>query len=401
MPKLFRNRPTIPFMNATGRNTAISESVVAHRLHARPDRRGVVAHHLNLRARRQRALHVRQLGANGIDHRDRVLARLLADRQHHRGRSVDRRSRRLLFGAVLDAGHVLDADRMVPVLADHDAADAFDTEDATLDAQRHVARPGLDGAAGQAQVLGAEGALDVDGRQPLRLQLRRVEPQVHLALLSADDRGLPHTVDALDLSPDSLVGQLGQIAPAPGTAHGNEQDRGGVGIELGDDGRIDALGQLREDGRDVVAHLLHGDVDVLVEAEGHDDERHALARGGSQLVDAANRVDGALDLIGEAGLDLLGRRAVECRGDENDGDVDVGEEVDPERAVAHEPEDHDREHQHPREDRVSDAEGGEPLHSRSLGWAADTAAIETLRRCRAACNDSLPCRGRAARSSDG
>ena len=40
----------------------------------------------------------------------------------------------------------------------------------------------------------SERPLHVDGREPLRLQLHRIEPQVHLTLLSSDDRGLRYVI---------------------------------------------------------------------------------------------------------------------------------------------------------------------------------------------------------------
>ena len=88
-------------------------------------------------------------------------------------------------------------------------------------------------------------------------------------------------------------------------------------------------GRFGSDGVDVVAHLLRGDVDVLLEAEGDEDLRDALGRDRAQLVDAADGVDRLLDLVGDLGLDLLGRGAVEPRGDHDDGEVDLGEPSSP------------------------------------------------------------------------
>ena len=58
----------------------------------------------------------------------------------------------------------------------------------------------------------------------------------------------------------------------------------------------------------LVAHLLRGDVAVLLQIELDGDDRDALRGDGDQLVDAADGVDRLLDLVGDLGLDLLGRR---------------------------------------------------------------------------------------------
>ena len=83
--------------------------------------------------------------------------------------------------------------------------------------------------------------------------------------------------DALDLPAHLLVGELGDLADRlVGARQRDEQDGRGVRVELADDRRVDALGQVGQDGVDVVAHLLRGDVDVLLEVEADDDLRDAL-----------------------------------------------------------------------------------------------------------------------------
>ena len=61
-----------------------------------------------------------------------------------------------------------------------------------------------------------------------------------------------------------------------------------------------------------------------------DDLRDALGRGRRQRVDAADRVDGFLDLVGDLALDLLRRGAGQAGRHENGRKVDVRELVDPE-----------------------------------------------------------------------
>ena len=62
------------------------------------------------------------------------------------------------------------------------------------------------------------------------------------------------------------------------------------------------------------------------------------------------------------GLDLLGRGAVEARGDDDDREVDVGELIEAELGVADDADHHDDEHQHRSRRPDAYAHCSEPLH---------------------------------------
>ena len=87
---------------------------------------------------------------------------------------------------------------------------------------------------------------------------------------------------ALELHLDELVGDLGQLAH--GTAAG-ERDASAPGREslsiLEMTGGSSSSGRSLQNGRDAVAHVLRGHVDVAVEAEGDDDEASCPCRRSS------------------------------------------------------------------------------------------------------------------------
>jgi hypothetical protein len=90
----------------------------------------------------------------------------------------------------------------------------------------------------------------------------------------------------------------------------------------------------------------------------HEHLRDTLARGGSQLVDAADGVDGLFDLGADLGLDLLRRRTRQL-GDHADGrEVDLGEAIDAELGITDDTEDEHHQDQHGGEDRAPDADVG-------------------------------------------
>ena len=94
-----------------------------------------------------------------------------------------------------------------------------------------------------------------------------------------------------------------------------------------------------------------------------DDLRHTFGGGRGQGVDAADRVDGFLDLVGDLAFDLLRRRAGQTRRDEDRRDIDVRELVDAELGEGEDADDGQRENQDRCEDRAANAESGEPLHA--------------------------------------
>ncbi len=143
---------------------------------------------------------------------------------------------------------------------------------------------------------------------------------------------------------------------SPGAASVTKRIGADVRVELLDDRRVDALGELGEHVVDVVAHLLHGDVGVLLHVEQDDDARDAVGGRAPELVDAVDSVDGPLELVGDVGLDLLGGGAVEGRRDEDDRNVHVRELIDTKRRVAEGADHEEEQHHDPREDGLTDAE---------------------------------------------
>ena len=159
------------------------------------------------------------------------------------------------------------------------------------------------------------------------------------------------------LSANSVMSRTGLSAVTATVITGDA-----VGIELLHRRLQHRARQQRNDAVDAIAHFLRRDVGVLLELERDDDLRDALGRGRAERVDAADRVDRLFDLVGDLGLDLLGRGAGQPRRHRDRGDVDVGEAIDAEPAEGEEPDDGQREDEHPGEDRALDAELGKPLH---------------------------------------
>jgi hypothetical protein len=329
-----------------GRQQGADDQVLDHRAYARADGLRVVADDRQLHPRRHGLAQELDALSNIVDDLDGVRAGLLDDRQEDdlftvvASHALDR----LLI--VDHTSHVGEAQDAAVLRPHHEPAHGLDRGHAAVDAQGDALGPRLEVAARRHQVLLLERGHHVDRREARRAQGERVHPHVDLTLTPADDRDLADAEDGLELARDLLVGDLGQIAQAlPFTAHAEVEHRRGARLDLADDRLLDAARQLAQDRVHLVAHLLRRDVGVLVELEHDDDLGDALARHGVQVVDARDLVDGALDLVGDVGLDLLGRGARQLSRDHDHRYVDVRKLIDTEAAVADRAEHQDHEHQ--------------------------------------------------------
>ena len=109
--------------------------------------------------------------------------------------------------------------------------------------------------------------------------------------------------------------------------------------------------------------------------------KEVRARGDrAQLLDPLDGVDRLLDLLRDLGLGLLGRGAGQGRAHRDRRQVDRGEAVDPQPAVAGGAHDDQGEDDHGREHRPADTDLGELLHRRlaPLDDATRTASPVTM-----------------------
>ena len=123
--------------------------------------------------------------------------------------------------------------------------------------------------------------------------------------------------------------------------------------------------QEREHAIDAVAHFLGRDVAVLLEKERDDDLRDAFGRIRAQLVDAADRVDGLLDLVGDFGFDFLRCRAGQPGDDDDRRKIDLREPVEPELREGKRADDGQRESDDRRKNWPTNGDRSEPLHDLS------------------------------------
>ena len=86
--------------------------------------------------------------------------------------------------------------------------------------------------------------------------------------------------------------------------------------------------------------------------------RDAFGRGRAQLVDAADRVDGLFDLVGDLGLDFFRRGARQPGRDDDGREVDLRKAIDAQPRERERADDRQRQDQDAGEDRTLDADCG-------------------------------------------
>jgi hypothetical protein len=177
------------------------------------------------------------------------------------------------------------------------------------------------------------GVHDLGQRDVVRLELRAVHHDLDLPGGLPDQGHGAHAPDVLQAPLDDLVGERGGgLGREAGRVDADRDDRHLGEVDALDDGLLDLAGQIAPDRRDLAAHVLRGVDRGDLELELDDDVREALL-GMLSMCGALDRVGGLLDLLGDVALDGLRRRALVARRDRDDGEFDVGKQIDLQRAI--------------------------------------------------------------------
>jgi hypothetical protein len=164
---------------------------------------------------------------------------------------------------------------------------------------------------------------------------------------------------------EELVGDAGELALAhAGVAGVGLDDQGKhrhLGrVELLDDGFLDGVRQVAPDLADLGADILQGLVDGALQLELDGQGAQALLAGGADLPHLLDGVDRLLDLLDHVLLHRVGAGAGVDHADRDHGHVDLGKAVQAEPLDGEQAQHDQRQHDHGREDRVLQADAGEP-----------------------------------------
>ena len=271
-------------------------------------------------------LHPLDLGAHAARDLERVALRLGLHLQHEAGLAVEAAVRPLVLGGERDFGELAEPHEVaVGAALDDEVAEVLLGLEADHRAQRELARPRLEPARGQLDVLAPQRVLDVGDRELARRERLAVDPDSHrvaAGALDADAGDTGHRRHAVD---DVALGVVREIEHRHGIRRERERHDGvGVRVGLDDLRRISLRRQAAQDARDTVAHVVGRGVDVAVDVELDTDLRALVLAVGFELEDALDAGDRVLDDLRDLGLDDRRRRAAIGRRDRNGGAVDVG-----------------------------------------------------------------------------
>src|SRR5258706_3571143 len=178
-------------------------------------------------------------------------------------------------------------------------------------------------------------------------QCRRIHLHASLTLVAADDVETADALDGLDARLYDLDGEIRDLADgALPRLQRDGHDRRVVGIEVLDDRLLDVLWQRTSNASDLRLHVLLGDADLHAEIEHQPNDRDALERRRSDLLDALNGVERLLDRLRDVAHHHFGRRARIRDLNDDDRIRDVRIFVDRQTLVAHDAEYHERHHHH-------------------------------------------------------
>ena len=129
------------------------QEVEFHFLDRVADEPRLVANDIGHDVRRKLGANFGQPFKNGVGHGHGVGARLLLDDQAHGVFAIEPSERSRFLVGILGAAHVLDADRVAFAGCDDEVVELLGGPQAAESSQHHLARPLVDSAAGNLQVL--------------------------------------------------------------------------------------------------------------------------------------------------------------------------------------------------------------------------------------------------------
>ena len=226
-----------------------------------------------------------------IDNRHGVGVGDLDDAQADGGLAHEARELPVIGQAVLDLGDILEAHRRAVAVGDDHFCQIVEAVEFQVELDQVFGLLPHQEAAGELDMLVGKGGVDILRGDLERGHSRRQQIDPDGAVAPSAQAHFAHAVDGFQALLDDVEGVLVELLLGAVAVQRQPHDRHGVGLDLGDDGRVGVLGQTAQHLVDLGLHLVEGDIDFLVQAEGDVDHRHAGRGGGLDVFDAGHAVD--------------------------------------------------------------------------------------------------------------
>ena len=209
---------------------------------------------------------------------------------------------------------------------EHDVAKSLDGIQTAIEAdiEQALARGNLTGR--QFDIVAPDGSFDVADRKVARCQCAAVDPDADGEATFAADVDAGHAVERRQSVGNGAFDKVGNLfRRMPVGRDGKPHHRVGVAIALDDARFVDAVGQVRANPANGVAHIVRRLVDVAAGLKFDDRAAAATPTLRTDRLDASHASDRALNNFGDVGVDDLRRRAgIDCRYRDDRG-INVGQ----------------------------------------------------------------------------
>ena len=222
-------------------------------------------------------------------------------------------------------------------------------------------------AAWEFHVLDLQRSRDFGRRDVIRTHFVRIDPDIDLPFLPADDRNLADTVYRFDLFLNTMLCDVGYIPQRVwgGSRDGNTQNGRRIRVEFLHGRLLGRFGKLRNDRLYAIFDLLGSDVYILFKHKLNENLRNTLDRRGAQFVDTADCIYSLFNFLGYLCLDFLRRGTRICDRDRDRRKIDLRKKIDAEAKKGKCTDDHKRHDQHRGENGTLYTNFSKPLHNSS------------------------------------
>src|SRR5579883_2587242 len=338
------------------------QGLAQHALNRGTHENGLIRQRRDLQLRRNVGEDARQFGFDGIDDAERGRLAVARDGDEHAARAVGAHDIVLDVEAVAHLGDILDIYIRAVDRLDRQIVERVPIGRAAADLNLVFGAAELGGAGGENQVLQVEGVGDIDGGEPLGIELIEVEIHHDGPLLSAERVGDGGALHGAERRADEVVADVEDLLLAEGLAGESElEDRHARSVVLQDVRREHAGRHLAQRRVHRGGGLRHRHIDLDVRMEVNFDD--GVARIGLRF-DVLDVVDVGGEAALEAGhhalFHLFGREAGVHPEHADHGDIDVGEDIHRHGAYGCPAEDGDEDGHHDEGVRAAEGEADNP-----------------------------------------
>ena len=325
-----------------------------------PNKARLIADDRQRDIRREHRFQLGHPSHQSVDQPHGVGSALLANHQGDRVGAIQPGQCPRLLDVISDLGHLTEVNGLPTRIGDDQALEGSHGLHPAQRSQHPLTAGLLHPATRDFYVLLHQGLADITDIEAELAEAIGVHGHLHRPHPRSDQLNRPNILHGFQVLLETAVHQKGQFLEVPRRADCHRKNRGRVHLELVHNGHLCTRGESREDRVDLVPDVLGGQVSITLQEELRRDRRHPFPAGGTQFLNAFHGVDDFLHRLSDARLDLLGRGTPQGGADSDNGELHIGNLLDPQFAVSKPPHNDQQEVEHRSKNRPPDADIGQP-----------------------------------------